>query len=73
VKKRALGYRKYKNLYLYYPLVTEIECLHVEAEAFLMRFFDGSLKPMLAHFVEQRRLTAAEIEELRRILDRKER
>jgi BlaI family penicillinase repressor len=73
VKKKALGYRKYKNLYLYYPLVTEVECLRVEGESFLTRFFDGSLQPMLAHFVEHRRLTAAEIADLKRILDPKER
>jgi BlaI family transcriptional regulator, penicillinase repressor len=71
VKKKALGYRKYKNLYLYYPLVTEAECLRVESESFLTRFFDGSLQPMLAHFVEHRELTTSEIAELKRILDPK--
>jgi BlaI family transcriptional regulator, penicillinase repressor len=69
VKKKALGFRVHKNLYLYFPLVTEAECLRVESESFLTRFFDGSLKPMLAHFVEHRRLSAAELEELKRILD----
>jgi len=72
VRKKALGYRKYKNLYLYYPIVTEAECLRVESESFLARFFDGSLQPMLAHFVEHRRLTSAEIDELKRILEPKE-
>ncbi len=72
VKKGALGFKKYKNLYLYFPLLTESECLKTESESFLRRCFDGSLKPMLAHFVEQRRLTREEIRELRRILDEKE-
>jgi len=72
VKKGALGFRKYKNLYLYFPSVSESSCLKAEGESFLRRCFDGSLQPMLAHFVEQRPLTQEEIRELRQILDRKE-
>jgi BlaI family transcriptional regulator, penicillinase repressor len=71
VKKGAVGYRKYKNLYLYHPLVTESECLKAESESFLKRCFDGAVQPMLAHFVEHRELTADEIAALRRILDGK--
>ena len=68
VKKGVLGYNNYKNLYLYYPLVTEAQCLQAESESFLNRFFDGALEPMLAHFVEQHRLTPAQIRELKRIV-----
>jgi BlaI family penicillinase repressor len=71
VKKRALGYRTYKNLYLYYPLVSEAECVKVESESFLKRCFGGNLEPMLAHFVEERRLGKGQIAELKRILDQK--
>lgn len=71
VKKRALGYRKYKNLYLYYPLVSEADCLRVESQSFLERCFGGNLEPMFAHFVEERRLTRAELEQLKRIIDDK--
>ena|SRR5688500_10163740 len=71
VKKGALGYRKYKNLYLYYPLVTEAACVKVETDSFLKRCFGGSLEPMLAHFVEHRRLSPGQIEELKRILNEK--
>jgi BlaI family penicillinase repressor len=73
VKKKALGYHKYKNLYLYYALVAETECLNSETESFLERCFAGSLQPMLAHFVEQRELTRKEIEQLIKILDEKRR
>ena len=73
VKKKALGYHKYKNLYLYYPLVAETECLKAETDSFLERCFGGSLQPMLAHFVEQRELTREETRQLIRILDEKRR
>ena len=71
VKKKALGYRTYKNLYLYYPLVSEAECVKLESESFLKRCFGGNLEPMLAHFVEERRLGKEQIAELKRVLDRK--
>jgi len=34
-KKRALGIKKYKNLYRYSPLVFEEACVHAESESFL--------------------------------------
>ena len=72
VKKGALGFKKYKNLYLYYPLASESACVQAEGESFLRRCFGGSLQPMLAHFVEQRPLTKEEIRELKRVLEEKE-
>ena len=67
-EKKALGVKKYKNLYLYQPLVSEEDCLHAESESFLQRLFGGSVKPLLVHFVKQQRLTAADLEELKRLL-----
>jgi BlaI family penicillinase repressor len=71
VKKGALGYKKYKNLYLYYALASETDCIRAESETFLARFFDGALEPMLAHFVEEHPLTPVQIRELKKILDKK--
>jgi BlaI family penicillinase repressor len=70
--KKALGFRKEGRGYLYRALVAENECVKAVSESFLDRVFGGSLKPMLAHFVEQKRLSAEEIQELKRILDKKE-
>jgi len=72
-KKRALGVKKYKNLYLYFPLVSEEDCVHAESESFLQRLFGGSIKPLLVHFAKRQKLTEADLEELRRILQGKER
>ena len=72
LKKKALGFRKEGRAYLYRPLVTERECVDAASTSFLERVFGGSLKPMLAHFVERRKLSAEEIRELRRVLEGKE-
>jgi BlaI family penicillinase repressor len=70
-RKKALGTKKYKNLFLYFPLVTEDDCLHAESESFLQRLFGGSVRPLLVHFAERQKLTKADLDELKRILDRK--
>jgi BlaI family penicillinase repressor len=68
VKKKALGFSKEGRAYVYRPLVRREECVDAASESFLERVFGGSLKPMLAHFVEREKLSAEEIRELRRLL-----
>lgn len=72
VKKGALGFRKEGRSYFYRPLVTEAECITAESESFLTRVFGGSLKPMLTHFAETRKLSPAEIAELKLLLKKSE-
>jgi BlaI family transcriptional regulator, penicillinase repressor len=69
VRKKALDYKTNGRAYVYSPLVSEAECVATASESFLERVFGGSLQPMLTHFVEHRKLTDAELEELRRLLD----
>jgi BlaI family penicillinase repressor len=68
VRKGALGFVKEGRAYLYRPLVREGDCVAAASESFLERVFGGSLKPMLAHFVERKKLSEEEIRELRRVL-----
>jgi BlaI family transcriptional regulator, penicillinase repressor len=72
VKKRALGFKKEGRAYLYQPLVAEKDCVTAESKSFLDRVFGGSLKPMLAHFVEHRQLSPEELAELKRLLKERE-
>ena len=68
VKKRALEFEKYKNLYLYQPLLTEKECILQEGESFLNRVFDGSVGNLLLHFAELESLSKKQADALRKIL-----
>ena len=70
VKKKALGFTKEGREYIYKPLVREAECVDAVSQSFLERVFGGSLKPMLAHFVERKKLSAEEIRELKRLLEK---
>jgi BlaI family penicillinase repressor len=71
VQKRALGYEAKGRVYVYSPLVSAEDCVATASESFLDRVFCGSLKPMLAHFVERQKLTHQDLEELRKLLDEK--
>ena len=68
VKKKAVGFEKESRAYLYRPLVRREECVDAVSESFLGRIFGGSVRPMLAHFVQRDKLSADEIRELRRLL-----
>lgn len=69
IKKQALGFKKEGRAYLYRALVSEKQCVEAASSSFLDRVFGGSLKPMLAHFVENKKLSAEEMQELKRLLE----
>ena len=68
VAKKALGFSQDGRTYFYRPLVSEEDCADAASDSFLERVFGGSLKPMLAHFVERRKLSPAQIKELKKLL-----
>jgi BlaI family penicillinase repressor len=63
----AAGHR-----YLYRPAVRREKCVREESRSFLDKVFGGDTTELLVHFVRNARITPAEIERLRRILDEKE-
>ena len=69
--KNAVGFDKSGRQYMYYPLLSEEECVRQETKSFLSRVSTGTLKPMLAAFLEDENLSKDEIEELKKILDEK--
>jgi BlaI family transcriptional regulator, penicillinase repressor len=71
-KKKAVRVEKYKNLFLYSPLVTEEECVQAASESFLDRIFGGAVQPLLVHFARHKKLSKQDLDELRRILEGKE-
>ena len=71
VKKKALRFQTEGNRYLYRPAVSRDECTRVESDSFLSRVFGGEAGPMLVHFVNEAKLSEADIRELKRVLARK--
>jgi len=72
VRKGALAFRKEGRAYVYRPIAREKDCVDAASASFLQRVFGGSMKPMLAHFVEHKKLSEEEIRELRHLLNGEE-
>jgi BlaI family penicillinase repressor len=51
------------------PAVAREACVKAEGDSFLQRVFGGAAKPLLVHFARNSKLTAAEVKELKRLLD----
>ena len=69
--KEAIGFTKKGREYLYFPRVEQQQCAQAESKSFLHRVFNGAVKPMLATLLENEKLSAKDIEELKQILDKK--
>ena len=71
VRKKALDFKKQSRQYLYFPLLSESDCVMQETKSFLDRVHGGSIEPMLAAFVKSEKLSEKKIERLKQILDAK--
>lgn len=72
LKKKAIGFKEDKRAYIYYPLVTEEECVRVESQSFLNRVFGGEVNTAIAKFIEDKNMSKQQIDELRKLLDDKD-
>ncbi len=71
VGKGALKFKAEGKRYLYSPAVSREACVRTEARSFADRLFGGAVGPLLAHFVEDAKLSKDEIEQLRKLLEKK--
>ena len=69
-EKGALSTEAQGREFIYTPTVQQEQCQHHESRSFLGRVFDGQLVPFLAGFVERENLSAGEIADLRKLLDK---
>jgi len=73
VQKGALATEKPEREYVFKPLVTERECRQSASRSFLEKVFDGEIAPFLSCFLERKKLTRKQIDELKAILEEKTR
>ena len=72
VQKGALQYTQESNRYLYRPALPREECVREEVDSLLDRLFGGAAEALLVHFVQNRKLTRKELNQLRKVLDQEE-
>ena len=68
VSKKALSCEKQSRVFVYTPLVQEDEYIRQESNSFLKRYYNGNLSSMLASYLEDDKLSSAEIDNLRDLL-----
>lgn len=71
VTKGVLAYEKQSRVFVYTPLVKESDYIRQESNSFLKRFYDGNITAMLSAYIENDRLSEAEIDTLRSLLSKK--
>ena len=71
MNKGAVKFKKEGRRYRYYPVVSRAECVRMERHAFVRRVYGGTTKPMLAAFLEDAKLSAKDISELKVLLEQK--
>ncbi|MBU3159622.1 BlaI/MecI/CopY family transcriptional regulator [Clostridium frigoris] len=69
LNKNIIGFNKLGYEYLYYPLVSEDECIKLESFSFVNRVFNGSIKSMLLTFAKSEEISELDIKELKDILN----
>ena len=70
VKKGALGYEKRGRVFVYSPIIDEEEYRREESSSFLKKFYNGALNSMVLNFIDGDKLSADDIDELTRILEK---
>ncbi|MES2672540.1 MAG: BlaI/MecI/CopY family transcriptional regulator [Pseudomonadota bacterium] len=69
LNKGAIEAQKDGRRYLYRPALRREDWVMGESESLLARLFDGRVAPLVAHFSQHRKLSAADVAELRRLVD----
>jgi len=71
VTKGALSYEKQSRVFVYTPLVKESEYIDQKSNSFLKRYYGGDITAMLSAYIENDKLSEAEIDSLRTLLSKK--
>jgi predicted transcriptional regulator len=69
VKKRAIRAKKDGRRFVYSAALTREQWVTRESEGLLSRVFGGRVAPLVQHFSHHRRLSKADIAELKRLIE----
>ena len=72
VEKGALDYEVDGAKYIYRAAVSRNQCVRHEGRSFLAKAFGGDVTALLAHFVTDASLSHEQIDQLRQLLEKKE-
>ncbi len=68
--KGFVGYKEYGNSREYYPLVEKSDYFSKQVNGMIKSFFNNSAAQFASFFTQETDMTAAELEELRKVIDK---
>ncbi len=68
LKKQAINFEKQGREYLYSPILKETDYIQGASENFLNRVFNGSVTSLVAAFAKNEKLSAQDVNELKKLL-----
>ena len=68
LKKNAIAGAKEADGYGYRPLIARNQYVQSESQGLLDRLFKGEVAPLVAHFAENRRLSAKDVKQLKALI-----
>ncbi len=71
VTKGVLTYEKQSRVFVYTPIVKENEYIGQKSSSFLERYYNGDITAMLSAYIENDKLSEAEIDHLRSLLSKR--
>ncbi len=71
-KKGVLTHEKQSRVFVYSPLIQKEAYIKKESDSFLKRFYNGALNKMVVNYLDQDLLSQDDIQELKAILDQKQ-
>lgn len=69
LNKGAIRAERQGRRYLYSPVLEREQWVLGESEGLLQRLFDGRVAPLVAHFSSHRKLSQADVAELRKLIE----
>ena|SRR5688572_27335802 len=69
LNKGAIAATRDGRRYLYSPVLQREDWVMGESQGLLKRLFDGRVAPLVAHFSEHRKLSKADIADLRKLIE----
>lgn len=66
--KGAISASKDGRRYLYSPVMTRDAYVRSESRGLIDRLFDGKVAPLVLHFAKEKKLSKADLEELKRLV-----
>ena len=71
VDKKYVGYEAFGNTHRYYPLIDKKQYREQFVDESMVEFYDDSYKGLVSYFAKQEKITAEELREIIKLIEKK--